>query len=92
MIVFSNNTKISCTYIVICTKIKTALPVYFLLPLSIDTFHLHHRTSSIVQCADSYNLNERFVTILLNGICLYGIESHLTCFVSLSLHDLFNGW
>ena len=61
MIVFSNNTNILCTYIVICTKIKTALPVYFLFPLSIDKFHLNHRTSSIVQCAGSHNLNERFV-------------------------------
>ena len=35
MIVFNNNTQVLCRCVEICRKIKTALPVYFLLPLSI---------------------------------------------------------
>ena len=34
-IAFNNNTQILCRYVEIYRKIKTALPVYFLLPLSI---------------------------------------------------------
>ena len=35
MIAFNNYTQGLCKYVEICRKIKTALPVYFLLPLSI---------------------------------------------------------
>ena len=34
-IVCNNNTHVLCRYVEICRKIKTALPVYFLVPLSI---------------------------------------------------------
>ena len=37
-IAFNNNTQVLCRYVEICWKIKTALPVYFLLPLSIFRF------------------------------------------------------
>ena len=57
MIAFNNIIQLLCRYIEICRKMKTALPVYFLLPLSIlvklDSFQpnsLHLLSSSDLHC------------------------------------------